>query len=225
MGNALSKSFISVYRAPLRNWAIFQYGNGMQSDYRYDALNRLKSRETTRHSGQNTSSVTRYQYDEVSNLLGITDQRTEQDKKTIAKELGIENQYSELDQTRFYDYDNLIMNCTRTKWLKAHSIPFWSIVCCHAKNTSDPIWWQPGNLTLRRGFTSTGEDKRYNRQSYAQPIQQDHEALTHALVAAGVLQLWSLKATSYAQGINNSSGIMRTAWSKSITRKTKQEYA
>ncbi|MCW0469287.1 hypothetical protein OH492_10255 [Vibrio chagasii] len=87
----------------------------MQSDYRYDALNRLKSRETTRHSGQNTSSVTRYQYDEVSNLLGITDQRTEQDKKTIAKELGIENQYSELDQTRFYDYDNLIMNCTRTK--------------------------------------------------------------------------------------------------------------
>ncbi|MEZ8548441.1 toxin TcdB middle/N-terminal domain-containing protein [Vibrio cyclitrophicus] len=157
-----------------------QYGNGMQSDYEYDALNRLKSRETTRHSDRTRLQSLNYQYDEVSNLLGITDQRTEQDKKTIAKELGIENQYSELDQTRFYDYDDWYRIALEQNKLKLTQYRFDPIGNLISKNTNDPILGD-NNLTLRYGGnTGTGEDKRYNRQGLRTTDTAGPQALTHA---------------------------------------------
>lgn len=157
-----------------------QYSNGMQSDYEYDALNRLKSRETTRHSDRTRLQSLNYQYDEVSNLLGITDQRTEQDKKTIAKELGIENQYSELDQTRFYDYDDWYRIALEQNKLKLTQYRFDPIGNLIAKNANDPILGD-NNLTLRYGGnTGTGEDKRYNRQGLRTTDTAGPQALTHA---------------------------------------------
>jgi len=157
-----------------------QFFNGISSDYEYDALDRLARTETERYKDRTRLQALAYEYDEMSNLLSITDERTTQERKTVAKELGASDQYQLLDQTRTYQYDDwyrLALEQNKLKLTKYRFDPIGNLI---AKNVSNPIKANK-DLTLRYGGSSgTNTDLRYNRQGLRSSDIAGPQALTFA---------------------------------------------
>ncbi len=147
------------------------YSNGISADFQYDSRWRLKSSQHVRTDDQIALQSLRYEYDSVSNVVEIVDERRDSDLEEIGNQLGID-----INSSLLYRDSHVLTHDSLYRLIHAESNTYGNIEFRYdqignliTKNAD--IVGQPPNmdLGLLRYGGSAGSSNRVGRPTGSQP--------------------------------------------------------
>lgn len=119
--------------------AVRTFSNGIVSDWQYDGRLRLSGLNSTNGQGQELQAL-EYQYDSVSNLLSISDRRSQISLNQLASELNLpQSETGKLVQQASYQYDDLYRLTSAKSGLISHNFKYDLIGNLRVKTESNPL--------------------------------------------------------------------------------------